>query len=62
MLKIVGGFALLLAGGVLALPGIPGPGIPLVLIGLTLLSSRFAWAKRALDWIRRKFRWLPTSR
>ena len=62
MLKIAGGFALLLAGGVLALPGIPGPGIPLVLLGLSLLSSRFGWARRAQDWIKNRIRSFWTLR
>ena len=44
--RIAAGFALLVAGGVLALPGVPGPGIVLVLLGLTLLSPHFAWAER----------------
>lgn len=30
----------------------PGPGAPFVLVGLYLLSAHFAWAKRALEWVR----------
>lgn len=51
-LRIAGGFGLLLVGGLLALPGVPGPGIPIMLLGLVLLSSHFAWAKRAMDWLK----------
>ena len=42
--RLLGGFALLGAGLVLAIPGIPGPGIVLIAGGLWLLSERFAWA------------------
>jgi cytochrome bd-type quinol oxidase subunit 1 len=45
----VGGGFLLLAAGI-ALLVLPGPGIPLVLAGLALLSTVFPWAKRALGW------------
>lgn len=54
-LRICAGFLALLAGALLALPLVPGPGIPLMLLGLVLLSDYFIWAKRALDWARRKW-------
>ena len=53
-MRLVAGFALLIIGGVLALPGVPGPGIPVILLGLLLLSDRFAWARRALAWLRER--------
>ena len=53
-LRILGGFFLLLVGGVLALPAVPGPGIPVILLGLWVLSDHFAWAKRALAWVKKK--------
>ena len=43
-LIVVGGFALLAAGGLLLV--LPGPGIPLVAAGLGLLSLEFEWARR----------------
>jgi Putative transmembrane protein (PGPGW) len=52
--RIAAGFVLLGAGGILALPLVPGPGIPLVLLGLMLLSSHFAWARNALAWTQHK--------
>ena len=55
-LRICAGFLALLAGAILALPLVPGPGIPLMLVGLVLLSDRFTWAKRCLDWAKRKWR------
>jgi hypothetical protein len=45
---------LLAAGAILALPGVPGPGIPLILLGLLILSDHFAWAKKLLEWAKRK--------
>jgi hypothetical protein len=54
-LRICVGFLALLAGAILALPLVPGPGIPLMLVGLLLLSSHFTWAKRCLDWAKLKW-------
>ena len=54
-LRICVGFLALLAGAILALPLVPGPGIPLMLVGLVLLSSHFTWAKRGLDWAKLKW-------
>jgi len=54
-LRVYAGFPLLLIGLILAIPGVPGPGIPLILFGLVLLSARFAWAKRVLEWAKRKW-------
>jgi hypothetical protein len=53
-LRIFLGFAALLVGIVLALPLVPGPGIAFILLGLVLLSGHFTWAKRLLDWAKRK--------
>jgi hypothetical protein len=53
-MRLVAGFALLIIGGLLALPGVPGPGIPVVLLGLLLLSGHFAWARKALAWLRKR--------
>jgi putative transmembrane protein PGPGW len=52
--RVAGGFALLGVGVLLSLPGIPGPGIVVILAGLVLLSDRFVWARRALEWLRQK--------
>jgi len=54
-LRICGGFLALLMGLILAIPGVPGPGIPLILLGLVVLSPRFEWAKRMLEW--GKWKW-----
>ena len=50
-LVVVGGFALLAAGGVLMV--LPGPGIPLVVAGLGLLSLEFEWARRLRRYVMR---------
>jgi hypothetical protein len=58
---VVGGFALLLAGGALLV--LPGPGLPLVVGGLALLSLEFHWARRLREWLlRRAGRLTPASR
>ena len=49
---MAGGALLVLVGIVLALPTIPGPGTPLVLVGLWLLSADVRLARRALTWLR----------
>jgi Putative transmembrane protein (PGPGW) len=46
VLVALGGFATLLGG--LALLVLPGPGIPLVAVGLGLLGLEFRWAEVAL--------------
>ena len=48
--RVVVGVVLLVAGAVLALPLVPGPGIPIALVGLTLLSYEFEWARRLRTW------------
>ncbi|HUE29247.1 MAG TPA: PGPGW domain-containing protein [Verrucomicrobiae bacterium] len=47
--RVVVGLALVLAGLVLALPGVPGPGLLVVFVGLTVLSAEFEWARRLRD-------------
>jgi hypothetical protein len=54
--RVVCGLALLVSGLILAIPGVPGPGIPTMIVGLIILSDHFAWARRALDWLRTKAR------
>ena len=39
---------ILLAGVILSLPLVPGPGLPLVAVGLAMLALEFAWAERLL--------------
>jgi uncharacterized membrane protein len=50
--RVIAGFLLLIAGLVLAVPGIPGPGLAVMLVGLILLAEHFHWARRAVDWLK----------
>jgi uncharacterized protein (TIGR02611 family) len=46
---IVLGILIVLAGAALSLPGVPGPGIAVILIGLGFLALEFDWAERLLE-------------
>jgi uncharacterized protein (TIGR02611 family) len=43
------GLLIVLAGGALSAPGVPGPGIAVILIGLGFLALEFDWAERLLE-------------
>lgn len=45
--KILAGFTLLVLGAVMLFT--PGPGWPVIFLGLTLLAAEFVWAKRLMD-------------
>ncbi len=45
--KILGVFTLLLAGAVMVFT--PGPGWPVIFLGLTLLAAEFVWAKKLME-------------
>lgn len=47
LLVLVAGFAVVGAG--IAMLVLPGPGIIVVILGLAVLATEFAWAERALD-------------
>jgi uncharacterized protein (TIGR02611 family) len=47
LLVLVAGFAVVGAG--IAMLVLPGPGIIVVILGLAILATEFAWAERALD-------------
>ena len=53
--RVALGVSLVAIGVVLALPGVPGPGIPIVFGGLSVLSTEFHWARRLRDQMRRTF-------
>lgn len=50
---LVGAAVVLL--GLLLVP-LPGPGWLVVFVGLAILASEFAWARRLLDWARLRLR------
>lgn len=43
----VAGFALLVAGAIMMVT--PGPGLLVIIAGLAVLATQYAWAERALD-------------
>jgi uncharacterized membrane protein HdeD (DUF308 family) len=53
--RIALGIALLIIGGILALPLVPGPGVLVMFGGLTVLSGEFAWARRLRERLRGMF-------
>jgi len=56
IVKAILGFLLILVGLLLSIPGVPGPGLAVVALGLLLLSEQFPWARRILEWAKGKFR------
>ena len=46
IVRIIGGIVVVLAGLILAIPGVPGPGLLVVFIGLSILAVDFVWAHR----------------
>ncbi|MCC7341897.1 MAG: PGPGW domain-containing protein [Bryobacterales bacterium] len=57
--RISGGIVLVLVGLILAIPGVPGPGLFIVFLGLVLLAEHFRWARRLLDWGKTKWESIP---
>ena len=54
ILRIAFGFLLIAAGLLLSIPGIPGPGFLVIILGLVILSGHFEWARRLLEWAKKK--------
>lgn len=46
--------AVVLAGGILAIP-YPGPGWAIVFVGLAILASEFAWAHHTLKFVKARY-------
>lgn len=55
LLRILLGFTLLIAGAFLSLPGVPGPGIVIIFLGLGILSRDFHWAERIHTYLHQKW-------
>lgn len=51
---VVLGFLIVLAGLVMSGPGVPGPGIATIVVGLAFLALEFDWAER---WLERAIIW-----
>src|SRR5262245_48492610 len=47
------GFLVLLAGLIMLV--VPGPGIPVILLGLAILGTEYLWARRLLNMAKEKF-------
>ena len=45
----IAGFVVMIVGALLALPGIPGPGVLVIIGGLAILATEYVWAQRALE-------------
>ena len=54
VLRITGGFLLLALGLVMTIPGVPGPGLILILLGLSILAVDYVWAHRLNLYLREK--------
>jgi hypothetical protein len=54
--RIVLGAVCILLGIILSLPLVPGPGVLLIFVGLTVLGNEFEWARRWRDRLRDGFR------
>jgi uncharacterized protein (TIGR02611 family) len=51
---VVAGILIVIAGIVMSGPGVPGPGIVTIIVGLTFLALEFDWAER---WLERVIIW-----
>ncbi|MGE5648358.1 MAG: PGPGW domain-containing protein [Acidobacteriota bacterium] len=54
IVRISLGFLALIAGAILSLPGVPGPGIAIMILGLVILADYYRWARRSRDWLKEK--------
>ena len=54
----VAGLVVFMIGCILALPGIPGPGIVIMIAGIAIWSTEFAWA---LVWRQRAEAWFART-
>jgi len=52
--RVIVGLILLALGLFLSLPGVPGPGIVLIVLGFGILGRHFHWAHRANIYVKEK--------
>jgi uncharacterized membrane protein len=50
--RIICGFMLLVLGVLMSIPGIPGPGIIVIVLSFAILSRDFYWAERAHNYLK----------
>ncbi|MBS1108377.1 MAG: putative transrane protein [Anaeromyxobacteraceae bacterium] len=60
IVRLAGGWVLLVVGALLLV--LPGPGIPLVILGLALLSRDVPWARRLRQRVEARFPWARWNR
>ncbi|HEV8716359.1 MAG TPA: PGPGW domain-containing protein [Candidatus Binatia bacterium] len=53
--RIIFGSMLLVFGLFLSIPGVPGPGIVVIVLSFAVLSRDFHWAERAHSYVKRKW-------
>ena len=51
--RIIFGLVLFLLGLFMSIPGVPGPGIVLIVLSFGILSRDFYWAERAHNYLKR---------
>ncbi|MBI3797491.1 MAG: hypothetical protein HY268_11075 [Deltaproteobacteria bacterium] len=51
--RIIFGLLLLLLGVFMSIPGVPGPGIVVIVFSFAILSRDFYWAERAHNYLKR---------
>ena len=56
-MRLAGGLALLVVGVICSIPGVPGPGILMVIAALLILREHFTWARKAVDRVQSRIRW-----
>jgi tellurite resistance protein TerC len=44
--RITAGVVVLVAGVIMGIPGVPGPGLLVIFLGLSILAMDFVWAHR----------------
>lgn len=44
--RIVAGMVVLIVGLIMVIPGVPGPGLLVIFLGLSILAVDFVWAHR----------------
>ena len=54
VLRITGGILLLIVGLILMVPGVPGPGLLLIFLGLSILAVDYVWAHRLNTYLKGK--------
>jgi uncharacterized protein (TIGR02611 family) len=53
--RIIFGLTLLVLGLFMSIPGVPGPGIVVIVISFGILSHDFHWAEKAHVYVKRKW-------